>query len=67
MSDQLPVRLGKLLMKAYYMIPSERTECHGYKCRDSHCASCYSEEDVEQHLENVRQFRIEIIDAVKEI
>jgi len=67
MSDPLPARLGELLKRAYYMIPTERTECHGYKCRDSHCASCYTEEEVERHLERVRQLGNDIADAIKEI
>jgi hypothetical protein len=45
----------ELIEQLVYHVPTEPIECNGYKCRDSHCLSCFDEDSVNKALERNRE------------
>jgi len=59
-------KLAVMLTIAARLIPDYRRECHGSKCREGNCVSCYSEEHVEEYVKQLSEFKNQAINVLKE-
>lgn len=60
-------KLSVMLVIALRLIAKDRTECNGYKCREPNCASCNSDESVDEHIKQVEEFCRQSMGVLKEI